>query len=398
VISMAIQETFETERRTGRVVVITNTNQGGRWIVPIVRKLVNSGSEVCCIVASEVGDLAELLSDAGASVHRLSFGRGGIKSLWQTLRGLHRIFRDFGPDTVIYYLYKASLFVRLASLFEKRATFVHVVVGPIFLEVPPLRLLERVLMRRDDHIVAGSQAIRVMYSAIGRNDNISVVYPPIDFERMRPPSPLERLESRSALGVDEHEFVVVMVSYWYAPKWPISGEPHLKGHDVALRAWRAYRDGGGAGKLVIVGGGFREVGVAYRKKFLEEFRALIDDSVLVVDRVDDVRPYYRAASVSIAPSTTENLGSSAEAAAMGVPSIASMVGGIPEVVVDGYSGWLIPKGDVRAVTRAIHEAADAFAEGSLSLRGELGHGLARALLERRAVEARFLAVLLDLDK
>jgi glycosyltransferase involved in cell wall biosynthesis len=38
-----------------------------------------------------------------------------------------------------------------------------------------------------------------------------------------------------------------------------------------------------------------------------------------------------------------------EAASVGVPAIATRVGGIPDIVSDGESGWLVPAGDVESL-------------------------------------------------
>lgn len=54
------------------------------------------------------------------------------------------------------------------------------------------------------------------------------------------------------------------------------------------------------------------------------------------------------------PSSAEGLGTSLiDAMALGVPPIAFAVGGIPELVVDGEVGVLVPGGDVTAFARAI---------------------------------------------
>ena len=71
-----------------------------------------------------------------------------------------------------------------------------------------------------------------------------------------------------------------------------------------------------------------------------------------------MRPFYLAADVSVSPSLSENLGAAAEAAALGVPSVASNVGGLPEIVVDGWSGWLVKSGDPGDLAAALKAAAD----------------------------------------
>jgi len=77
-------------------------------------------------------------------------------------------------------------------------------------------------------------------------------------------------------------------------------------------------------------------------------------------RVDDVADLLRGADLFLLPSETESFGLAAlEAMACGVPVIASRVGGIPEVVTEGESGFLAPVGDVAAMTdRAIAALRD----------------------------------------
>jgi len=103
-------------------------------------------------------------------------------------------------------------------------------------------------------------------------------------------------------------------------------------------------------RLILVGDGpdapvAREVG--------EELGVL--DRMKFVGIVDRVAPLLNAADLFLLPSSTESFGLvGLEAMASGVPVIASDVGGIPEVVVDGETGYLAPVGDVdRMAARAI---------------------------------------------
>jgi glycosyltransferase involved in cell wall biosynthesis len=54
-----------------------------------------------------------------------------------------------------------------------------------------------------------------------------------------------------------------------------------------------------------------------------------------------------------------------EALAVGTPVIATRVGGVPEVIVDGVNGLLVEPGDVEDLTAAIHRF---FADAELRTR------------------------------
>ena len=76
------------------------------------------------------------------------------------------------------------------------------------------------------------------------------------------------------------------------------------------------------------------------------------DRVKFVGIVDRVAPLLSKADLFLLPSSTESFGLVAlEAMASGVPVIASDIGGIPEVVEHGSTGYLAPVGDVDAMAR-----------------------------------------------
>ena len=66
---------------------------------------------------------------------------------------------------------------------------------------------------------------------------------------------------------------------------------------------------------------------------------------------------YRAADLLVLPSIwQESYGLPvAEAMACGVPVLASASGGVPELIVDGATGWLVPRLDTQALGRALRE-------------------------------------------
>jgi glycosyltransferase involved in cell wall biosynthesis len=67
--------------------------------------------------------------------------------------------------------------------------------------------------------------------------------------------------------------------------------------------------------------------------------------------------HYHRASVLVNPSLSESFGMTLlEASACGVPVIASRVGGMPEIVQDGVTGWLVPGADAKQLAIVLHSA------------------------------------------
>jgi|SRR5919201_1630486 N-acetyl-alpha-D-glucosaminyl L-malate synthase BshA len=83
--------------------------------------------------------------------------------------------------------------------------------------------------------------------------------------------------------------------------------------------------------------------------------------VRFLGKVEDVGDVLRGGDLFLLPSATESFGLAAlEAMACAVPVVASDVGGLPEVVKDGETGFLAPAGDVTAMSeRALRVLGDA---------------------------------------
>jgi len=73
----------------------------------------------------------------------------------------------------------------------------------------------------------------------------------------------------------------------------------------------------------------------------------------------ELPPYYRAAALSVIPSLEEGFGiPAAEAMGCEVAVVASDAGGLPEVVEDGVTGLVVPRGDATALAQAIGSLLD----------------------------------------
>jgi glycosyltransferase involved in cell wall biosynthesis len=161
-----------------------------------------------------------------------------------------------------------------------------------------------------------------------------------------------------------------------------------KGVEVLLAALDVLRRQGGAEPLLVIAGD------GDHRPALEAAAArlgLDGTSVRFLGRADaaQVRALLAAARALVVPSTYEGMPLVIlEAMAAGLPVVASRVSGIPEVVVDGETGWLVPPEDPEALAAAL---AELFADPEAARRrGAAGKRRVDERFQPSAVAARWL--------
>jgi glycosyltransferase involved in cell wall biosynthesis len=86
---------------------------------------------------------------------------------------------------------------------------------------------------------------------------------------------------------------------------------------------------------------------------------LSEESFVFLGVVDDVREHIASLDVLVLPSILDGRPVVVlEALALGVPVIASRVGGLPALVRDGETGFLVDQGDVGEIARYLRRLAD----------------------------------------
>lgn len=375
-----------------RVTLLLKTNEGGLWVVPQLRELRERGAEVTAMIPTGDGRLRRALDAEGIPVQDSPF-TFTFTPRPELVRGLLRLRRAIAatqPDVVFYHLYASALAARFATM-GTGVRRVHMVAGPLYLENPTIRRLERRLMRLDDRLIAGSRFTAAAYADLGLPARRLVTIPyGVDTARFCPGV----RSDRGAIGLDPGAFVVIMIAYVYAPKPEVFNGAGIKGHAVLLQAWTRFTHAHPGARLVLVGSGFDGAGERYRKRLMERYDVATDPSIRWIDQVDDVRPFYRCADLSVSPSLSENHGAALEAGAMGVPSIVSDAGALPEAVTD-HSGWVVPAGDAPALTGALNEAFQQSRTGELSSRGAAARSHVREQFEQRACSALVAETILE---
>lgn len=146
-----------------------------------------------------------------------------------------------------------------------------------------------------------------------------------------------REETRQELGVKPGEIVL----------FHSSNLRPLKRVDLILMALLLLKTQVPNKLLVLAGGHFAPL--------MEQARALgLESRIVVRENVQSIEDYLQAADLGVFASETESFCLSIlEAMCFGVPSVATHVGGIPELVEDGSSGILVSSGDPQAMANVL---------------------------------------------
>lgn len=168
-----------------------------------------------------------------------------------------------------------------------------------------------------------------------------------------------------------------------------------KGADVLLDAWHALGAAGRQGRVLwIVGDGTQRAALEQQVG-----RAGLAPSVRFFGRVPNAQlpDYYAAAQLCVVPSVVDAHGDTEgqgvvllEAMAAGRAVLASRVGGIAEVIVDGQTGILVPPGDLTALALALTSLLET-PDRARAL-GTIGQTRARAAYDWPRIAARFIAL------
>jgi len=269
---------------------------------------------------------------------------GGLITLFK----LYRLMRRERPHIVHTHTATAGLLGRLAARLAGVPVIVHTFhghvlrgyFGPILSE--GLVWMERFLAHLSDRIVTVSEGQRRELAGYGVAPLEKITVVPLGFE-------LEALlaceshrgELRRELGLADDSKLAGIVARLVP----------IKNHRLFLQAAQAVAEAVPQARFLVVGDGeLREELEAYSRDLG------LDGRVLFTGWRRDLACLY--ADLDVVALTSINEGtpvSLIEALAAGVPVVTTAVGGVPDVVVDGETGYLVEAGDVKGMAAAIIE-------------------------------------------
>jgi len=193
-----------------------------------------------------------------------------------------------------------------------------------------------------DRVICVSEAVRVEVLRKEELDPERVLVIPNGVSPINYSS-VDKASIRRELGFKEDDLVVGMVANYDRP---------IKGVTYFLESIPSILREVPSARFLIVGKGGKEEG-----PMRERAKSLAIDSVLTFSGYQNiVSKYYQIMDISTMTSLTEGLSITLlESMSFCLPVVATNVGGNPEVVVDSYTGFLVPPKDIHSFAeRVVH--------------------------------------------
>jgi len=200
---------------------------------------------------------------------------------------------------------------------------------PFNIDDPQRETQEKLVSQESDALVVWSKHEKNFIASNYKVDpkKIYIIPPGVDLELFKP---IDQKEAREEINIQNDLKVILFVGRL----------ERLKGLDTLLEALSMIDQE--KINLLVVGGLYNISEVTRLKKLCNDFNLL--EKVHFIGSINrtDLKYYYNSSDICVLPSYYESFGLSAlEAAACGVPVVASKKGGLSSIVIDKKTGYLL---------------------------------------------------------
>ena len=337
-----------------KVLHLCKTSRGARWASAQAGVLARRGIEVHAALPDLEGPVTSQWIANGAQVHRTDYTLSPLQpaATISSLDQLRRLVDLIQPDLIHSHHVTAAIMARLALRGRYPVPRVFQVPGPFHMERFPFRMLELLTATAEDYWIATSRATLAHYLRAGvSSERVFLSYAGTENERFRRQ---RKGQLRRQLGLADSEFLVGNISYIYTPKWYFMQRAGLKCHEDLIDGISLAAEKDRSIRGVLIGGPWG-TDSAYFEKLRRYARKRSGNAVIMPGAFNQeevasaIWDFDCAAHVPM----SENCGGVVEPLLCGIPTIASRIGGLVEVVMDGSTGVTVPVGDPSALSEAI---------------------------------------------
>jgi len=272
------------------------------------------------------------------------------------LRNIRKLVERVRPDIIHSYFVGTTMVLRAALGPGHPIPRIFHVPGPLHLEHRLFGKAEIALAGPRDFWIGASRKIVQLYRWYGvQSGRVFLSYlaaPPPKYTRRRG-------HLRARCGIPSDAVVFGNCSYMYPPKYYLGHTKGLKRHEdlIDALALAGRRNGKIVGMLI---GGPWGGADWYERRLRRRARDRAGDRICMCGflQPEEFEGAWLEFDCVVHVPISENCGGVCEPLQHGVPVIASRVGAIPEVVLDGKTGYLVPPKSPVALADAIQRVAD----------------------------------------
>ena len=338
-----------------KVLHLLKTSTGATWALRQLRELVKLGVEVH--VALPDGPLVKAYKDVGVHTHILQTAIY-VKAPWKNIRlfsEFRQLVKDVEPDIIHSHFVATTLTMRLALGKNHPIKRIFHVPGPLHLEHKIFRSVELLTAGKADFWLASCLWTAQAYQRFGiEKKRIGLVYYGVDIGDFKTGL---SANLHQELGLSPDTQIIGNVAYFYAPKKYLGQKRGLKGHEDLIDAIDLVSQTHKNVVGVFIGGPWAGC-QQYMDDIIQYANSKQYGKYYFLGLRRDIQQLYGGFTLAVHPSHSENVGGAVESLFCQCPTISSDVGGFPDLVKPGITGWLTPAKDPEKLAQVLITALE----------------------------------------
>lgn len=334
-----------------KVLQVVKTNEGALWAFNQAQWLFDNGVDIITILPSKEGGIAEKYKARGMSVIEGDFTLPVLRpwKLFARIKRINQTINEIKPDIVHCHFVTNIMMLRIA-LIKSKIPRLFQVPGPLHLESWFFRKLEILFSSNNDYWAGSCKKTCDIYikSGIPHYKVYLAYYGGV----LRDEYPNSQNKLHKEYGIPQDKILIGMVSYFYKPKVHLLQFKGLKGHEDFINAIELVRKNNPSVLGIIVGDAWGNAH-KYVDKIIKYAQKNCKEGIIFTGFRNDVKEIYKEFDIAVHPSHSENLGGAGESLAAGVPTVSTNVGGFPDIVINGETGYTVPPKSPKQLSAAI---------------------------------------------
>ena len=339
-----------------RVLQVVKTVDGANWAVDQVTELVKQGLDMHVALPQLDGIFIDNWHRSGAHIHHLDISLP-LLTPWRfskvTKHGIRSLVSDIQPDIIHSHFVDSTMALRYALGRDHPIPRIFQVPGSLHMEHEFFKRWELSSAGSNDSWIASSQYTLDLYRNAGiREDLLYLSY----YGNKHSPLPETDAGLRKQYGIDNAQFVVGNVNYMYAPRPYLGQLKGIKRHEDVIDALAKVISHTDNVTGLIIGGQWGS-GKNYEQKLRAKAAKFGQGRINMTGKLHaaHAKSSWLDFDAAIHVPVSENCGGVIEPLMAGVPVIAARTGGLPEVILDGITGKLVPSRNPAVLAESISE-------------------------------------------